>query len=200
MVLHSTQWLELEVAGVGELQAERIKARTLIAGFVIGITVSSTGAIAYVLAGIKYDAFPRTRVGRRSVVGVDAAPEVFDRRAHFFQQGFGFVLEGMPRPHVERPGRPSDEILVRTADLTASELRDDGRDHRLEMIEHRRFPAVRSADGHLEAIGGVSDARGVPCFDDSTTPDEGFERCSARVRSEPGRGPDARFGRRSVAV
>jgi len=59
MVLHATQLLELDVAGVGELHAAAMITRMLAVVFVIGITVSLPGLLAYILAGIKYDAFAR---------------------------------------------------------------------------------------------------------------------------------------------
>jgi hypothetical protein len=57
--VHSAQWLELDVAGVGVLHAAATIARILAAIFFIGITVSSTGVLAYVLAGVEYDTLAR---------------------------------------------------------------------------------------------------------------------------------------------
>jgi hypothetical protein len=74
MLSHLAQLLELDVAGVGELHAERIKKRVLAVTFVIGTTVSSPGLLAYILAGVEYDALSRARVLGGSVVAVDTAP------------------------------------------------------------------------------------------------------------------------------
>ena len=73
-----------------------------------------------------------------------------EARKHAAHLGF----EGMTGPHLEGVGAPAGRVVGRGAP-DARELARDGRDHGVEVVEHRRFPAELGPDRDDELLCAI---------------------------------------------
>src|SRR6185436_2008136 len=84
-------------------------------------------------------------------------------------------LHRMARPDFECVGAPPDVVVCRRL-ARACELAADGRHHRMEVVEDRRFPADLGTDRHDQPVGAVALALQVFVTSDATRSDEALDR------------------------
>src|SRR5690606_35220361 len=111
-------------------------------------------ALAHALPDVYDHAFTGLARWMRRIVRVDALPQLLDLPTQPRQCGHGLFAQRVTLVHFECPGRAADEIAQAGPCRTGTQLGDHGGNHRLEVIQHGSFPAVRLPEGDLEQLAG----------------------------------------------